>query len=202
MLSSNGAARSFRSVENVPVAILRCAPRSCSTCLRRPRLCSPPLRRLLENQLPITTQEQRGSDWPSCAATSTVGPLLLLLRLYSIVVQPRRHVRLEVHRRRLHGLQERNRSSFVRCARSLASRRACCCCCCSVASWGVCRRPSRAVMARRARCRGGPRGRGTGPASSSPPERHRSASAVSSPERRKSRTGDPPSAGSAGCPSG
>jgi hypothetical protein len=42
-------------------------------------------------------------------------------------------------------------------------RHICCCCCCSVRPGG-CRGPLRAVMARRAPCRGGARGRGTGPA--------------------------------------
>jgi hypothetical protein len=56
---------------------------------------------LLENQLPITTRAE-SFDWPSYAAESTSRPLLLVLRLYTIVIQPRLDVRLEVHRRRLH----------------------------------------------------------------------------------------------------
>jgi hypothetical protein len=50
---------------------------------------------LLENQLPVTRAE-RGFD---AATTTSVAKLLLVVRLYSIVVQTRRDVRLEIHPR-------------------------------------------------------------------------------------------------------
>jgi hypothetical protein len=164
-------------------------------------LCSalPPLRRLLENQLPITTGAER-LDWPSYAATSTVGPLLLVLRLYSIVVQPRRDVRLEMHRRRLHVAEGAEQIQFHTLRPLLDSaprllllllRRA-------LADAEV---PSWAVLARRAPCRGGPRGRGAGPAPSSPPRRSGGAACSRLRRGRKPLTGAPPSAGSVGCPS-
>jgi hypothetical protein len=127
MVSSNGAARSCRrSVEVAPVEILHCAPRCCSTCLRRPRLCSPlpPLRRLLENQLPITTRAERPQIAPprqlsdrcplfydSTASSSSPGGTSASRSTAAASTS----------------LQERNRSRFVSCGRSLAPRSACCC---------------------------------------------------------------------------
>jgi hypothetical protein len=84
-------------------------------------VCSPlpPLRRLLENQLPMITQGQRGFNWPSYAATSTVPPLLLVVRLYSIVVQLGGMSASRSTAAACTSPQERNRSSFVGCASSL-----------------------------------------------------------------------------------
>jgi hypothetical protein len=122
MVSSNGAARSSRlSVENAPVAAVHCAPRSCSTYLRG-RACVHPYRHCdacLRTQLPITTREERlrlaflrrhNNCCPTAAAWSTTGGMSTRSTAAAST-----------------SLQERNRSSFVGCARSLASRCACCC---------------------------------------------------------------------------
>jgi hypothetical protein len=134
-------------------------------------LCSPspPLRRLLENQLPITTRAERLR--------------LAFTRRHNINCRTAAPCTTTLQHRRpapagCRGVRRLHVPRPWRVPRTVAGRD------------GTSR-----PMSRRSR------GRGTAPAPSSPPRRSGSA-ARSRPRRgRKRRTGAPPSAGSAGCPS-